>query len=46
MSQIVEQEGVDVLDYLTKHQISNAIVFLKQAWDEPPQSIIEISWNK
>lgn len=46
LSHLVAQDNVDIDDYLKKHQISDAIVLLKQAWDELPQNVIEKSWHK
>lgn len=46
LSHLVAQDDVDVHEYLKQHKISDAIVLLKQAWDELSQSVVAKSWNK
>lgn len=43
---IVAQEGVSIHDMLKNHSIRDAILLLKLAWDELPQSVLQKSWSK
>lgn len=46
ISNIIAQEGVSVHDALQNHDLKNAVLLLKAAWDVLPASIIEKSWKK
>lgn len=43
---IVAQEDISINDMLKNHSIRDAILLLKLAWDELPQSVLQKSWSK
>lgn len=43
---IVAQEEISVHDMLKNHSLRDAILLLKLAWDELPQSVLQKSWSK
>lgn len=38
-------EGGELNDLLKRHSIRNAIILLKQAWDDLPQKVLKNSWS-
>lgn len=46
LSQLVAQEDVAIDQFLNDHKVREAILLLKQAWDDLPQSVLEKSWSK
>lgn len=46
IANIIAQDDVSVHDALQSHDLKNAILLLKSAWDILPINIIEKSWSK
>lgn len=46
LSKLVAEEDVPISDILNGHTIREAILLLKQAWDEIPRNVLEQSWSK
>lgn len=46
LSNIVAQEGISVHELLQTHTIRDAILFLNQAWNEVPESVLKKAWSK
>ncbi|XP_053949472.1 jerky protein homolog-like [Anastrepha ludens] len=46
LSNIVAQEDASVHDMLKRHSIRDAILMLKSAWNDLPQTVLEKAWNQ
>lgn len=46
LSNIDAQEDASIHDMLSNHSIRDAILLLKLAWEELPQSVLQKSWKK
>lgn len=46
LSNAVAQVGSSVDDTLKKHSIKDAILYLKVAWDQLPQTVLQKAWTK
>lgn len=46
LASVVSQEDESVHDALKNHSIKDAILYLKTAWDELPQTVLQKAWTK